>query len=216
MYNGINWLPKIIEENDYATETGIDYIALIEQVYTYFVMDFCNSTSPVMFEGKKVVICKKQLDCSLLKKKECYNSDFYTCQNCNFQNKFDIFNHISTDDYYTLHKKDSSIEVPKLKVKKRNRKIPRTPGRFNIERLKRIVWIKSIIENCADTENVLIFKNSYKQKSLSNRAESSVNILANVTFILKNEKYKVAIEPIRDKQSNAIKYFVLNTAFYMN
>ena len=216
MYNGISWLPEMINEKDYVSETGIDYIALIEQVYTYFVMDFCNPSSPVMFEGKKVVICEKPLDCSLLKKKECYNENFYTCQNCNFQNKFAIFNHISTDDYYTLHKKDSSIEVPKLKVKKRNRKIPRTPGRFNLERLKRIVWIKSIIENCTDAENVIVSKNTYKQKSLCNKGEASVDVLTDVTFVLKNERYKVAIEPIKDKQSNIIKYFVLNTAFYMS
>lgn len=210
MYNGIDWLPEIIDDKDFQCEEGINYSSLIETAYTYFVMDFCNPTSPILFKNKKVVICEKLLDCFLLKIKDCYNSMYYNCPNCNFQNKFDIFNHISTDDYYLLHKKNPSINVPKLKVKKRNRKIPRTPGQFNLERLKRIVWIKAIIENCNDTKNVKIYENTFTDKN------NHKTTLIDVTFVLKQEKYKIAIEPIIDKQNNTIKYYVLKTAFYMN
>lgn len=210
MYNGIDWLPEIIEEKDFQNKEGINYSSFIETVHTYFVMDFCSPTSPVLYKNKKVVLCEKLLDCSLLKIQDCYNSMYYECQNCHFKGKFDIFNHISTDDYHLLHKKNPSISVPKLKVKKRNRKIPRTPGQFNIERLKRIVWIKSIIENCHDAKNVEVIRNTYIDK------DNHREILIDITFILKQEKYKIAIEPIVDKQSNTIKYYVLKTAFYMN
>lgn len=210
MHNGIAWLPEIINEKDFQNSEIIDYSLLIENAYNYFVMDFCNPTAPVLYENKKVVICEKQLDCSSLKIQDCYNSVYYNCKNCSFQNKFDIFNHICTDDYYLLHKRDSSINVPKLKIKKRNnRKIPRTPGRFNLERLKRVVWIKSIIENSEDKNNIKILKNIYKDKN------TQQEILIDVTFILKQERFKIAIEPIIDKQNNTIKYYVLKTAFYM-
>lgn len=209
MYNGIDWLPEIINEKDFQIGNSINYFSLIENAYNYFVMDFCNLTTPVLYENKRVVICEKQLDCSLLKTQDCYNSLYYNCQNCSFHNKFDIFNHICTDDYYLLHKKNPSINVPKLKIKKRNRKIPRTPGKFNLERLKRVVWIKSIIENCKDRNNIEIFRNTYKDKN------TQQEILVDVTLILKQEKFKIALEPIIDKQNNTIKYYVLKTAFYM-
>ena len=210
MYNGISWLPEIINENDFRDNYSINYSLLIENAYNFFVMDFCNTTAPVIYENKKVVICEKQLDCSLLKVQDCFNSIYYNCANCNFKNKFDIFNHICTDDYYLLHKKDSSINVPKLKTsKKKNRKIPRTPGKFNIDRLTRIVWIKSIIENCNDIQHVEIRKNEYLDKNTQNK------VLIDTTFVLKQERYKIAIEPIYDKQTNTIKYHILKTAFYM-
>lgn len=62
---------------------------------------------------------------------------------------------------------------------------------------------------CKDTGNVEVFKNTYKNKDIQQA------ILIDITFILKKEKFKIAIEPIMDKQTNTIKYYVLKTAFYM-
>lgn len=207
MCTKISWLPEIVNEKDYQDGKYVNYAKLIESVYNLFLMDFCNPSAPVMFEGKRVVLNNKVLDCSVLKVENCYNEAYYNCDSCKFKAYFDIFNHISTDDYSTLHKQNPKIPVPKLKVKKKQRKVPRTPGRFNLARLCRIVWIRSIIENSDDTSNVLITKNTYQ--------EGTEFKLIDVDFVLLQEKYKVVIEPIFDKSSKEIKYFVLKTAFYM-
>ena len=209
MYNEINWLPEIICISNYKNENGIDYYKLIDDIYNNFVMDFFNPSFPIMFENKKVVINESILDCSTLKVQNCYNQQYYTCNNCKFKNSYDIFNHICTDDYETLYKNNKSIQVPKLKKRKRNRKIPRTPGCFNLNRACRVGWIKSIIENSIDNQNIKLIKNVYEDKDLNKV------ILLDVTFILIQEKYKVIIKPIYDNSTGKKKYYVLKTAYYM-
>ena len=126
MYNGISWLPELLNIENYKSEDNIDYCKLIEDVHNNFVMDFLNPSAPVYFDNKKVVFNENPLDCSVLKIQNCYNQQYYNCDNCKFKECYDIFNHICTDDYETLYKEDKNIQVPKLKKRKRNRKIPRS------------------------------------------------------------------------------------------
>lgn len=209
MYNNIPWLPSIIDINKFKVNGKINYSKLIEETFNLFIMDFYNETTPVFFERKKVVFSKKILDCSELKIRTCYNEEYYCCEDCKYKDYFDIFNHISTDDYKYLHKMDSSIKVPKYKKRKNNKKIPRTPGKFNIERLIRICWIKAIIENSNDKDNVKILKNYFEDK------KSKIKKLIGVNILLKRENYKIGLEPIIDKETDEIKYYVLKTAFYI-
>ena len=204
MYNGIGWLPEIINEKYYEYNGKTNYYKLIEDAYNNFVMDFCNPSSPVIFRNKQIVISDKILDCSSLKTQECFNIQYYTCSNCKFKSCFDIFNHICTSDYYLLHKQNNKISVPKLKKRKNGRRIPRTPGKFNIARLVRAGWIRAIIENCDDKLNVKINENFNQSKTK----------LIDINFILIQEKYKISIEPIYDNRTNCLKYYILKTAFY--
>ena len=200
MYNGIDWLPAIIDKNDYRNiETNtIDYCKLIEDSYNYFYHSFLKPKNPVLFENKRITVAPKMLDCSSLKYQNCYNSEYYSCDNCKFKNYLDIFNHICTDNYDSYRKKNKKISVPKLKKSKNGKSIPRTPGKFNIDRITRTVWLRAIIEHCDDADNVKLNK--------SNR---------DVSFILVKEKYKIVIMPKYDKFTNTVKYYILKTAFYM-
>lgn len=208
MHNEIAWLPQKININKYLDINNIiDYNKLIEDTFNLFAMDFCNSSSPTFFENKRVVISGKILDCDCLKIKKCYNDEFYNCETCKFKDLFDIFNHICTDDYLGIKKQTPKINVPELKKrnKSKNRKIPRTPGKFNIERVVRTVWIKAIIQNANDCQNI----NIVKIYDLTNK-------LQNVNLILSKEKYKISLKPIHNEETGEIKYFVLKTAFFMN
>lgn len=209
MYNGIDWLPELIDESCYNSKGIIDYKKLIEDTYNIFCMDFCNPSSPIIFENKRVVIDEKILDCTCLKVKNCYNLKYFDCNDCKFKSCFDIFNHICTDDYELLHKKNKTIKVPKLKKRKRNRIIPRVPGKFNIERLKRVVWIKSIIEHSAENPFIAIKRNTYFDDKLN------IEVIADINLELKQEKYKIVIKPIYEKATGIVKYYVMKTAFYM-
>ena len=106
-------------------------------------------------------------------------------------------------------KKNKTIKVPKLKKRKRNRIIPRVPGKFNIERLKRVVWIKSIIEHSAENPFIAIKRNTYFDDKLN------IEVIADINLELKQEKYKIVIKPIYEKATGIVKYYVMKTAFYM-
>lgn len=110
-----NWLPKIINQNNYA-----NIQAFIDDIYNIFTTDFFINR--IVFEGKQVNIATKLLNC---KPEDNCKSIEYNCDNCPFQNKFDIFNHIITGKINTY----------------------RTPGKFRLERAERIHWIKPIIDN---------------------------------------------------------------------
>lgn len=210
MYNKIDWLPEILNIEKYKNKDNIDYCKLIEDAFNNFAMDFFNPSTILMFENKKVVVNENILDCSLLKTQNCYNQKYYNCNNCKFKNYYDIFNHICTDDYEKLYKSNKKLQIPKLKKRKKNRKIPRTPGCFNLNRICRVGWIRAIIEHSSDRQNVELIKNIYKDK------DQNKEILLDVCFILTKENYKIVIKPIYDNNSGEIKYYILKTAYYIS
>ena len=80
----------------------------------------------------KLLNCKPEDNCESVE---------YNCNNCPFQTKFDIFNHIITGKINTY----------------------RTPGKFKLVRAERVHWIKPIIENY---KNGVLYFNHPSKKGL--------------------------------------------------
>jgi hypothetical protein len=152
-----------------------------------------------MFNGARVFLDKKILDCNKLKIKSCYNQEFYTCENCPFENQLDILNHIFTIEYddKKLKKKNGKLKLKKEYKKSGEKSMPRTPGEFCIPRVLLSSWIKPIILNSNDSENVIINPKDSK---------------GTYTIELKHRKYKIHLREIINK--NGYKYYVLKSAYY--
>ena len=146
-------LPPLLNVKDFMdsdTANSYDKIALINNAYEIFKKDFIEDG--VFFDGTRVNIRNRKLDCSLSDNK-CSN-DFCSCENCSWKEREDIFQHL-TSDY------DSNIEqyltkqarklVSKRKNSNPNYKV-RTPGVFSKSRTIRIPWLKAIIENSDDKD----------------------------------------------------------------
>lgn len=158
-----NWLPSLIDFNKYCSINDF-----IDDIYNIFSTDFFINR--IIFEGKKVNISTKLLNC---KPEDNCQSLEYTCDNCPFQNKFDIFNHIITGKINTY----------------------RTPGKFQLERAKRVHWIKPIIDNY---KNGVLYFYKHTNKGIEHY------------FWLKTHKYIVIF--IENKSQKCY----LKTAFYIN
>jgi len=145
----IEWLPAIMPISLYRNNV-CDYL---DSQYRVFLKDFMNSSKPLLFEGIPVYIEDKLLDCSNCNFK-CNNTHF-KCEKCPYLDKYEIFQHITSD-------KDLSLVLDKKYIKncnKRKKKLnKRVPGIYNNNRTSKIHWIRKIIENHSDTDNVKFFK----------------------------------------------------------
>ena len=150
-----------------------------------------------MFQGKRVILQDKLLSCDKLENKNCYNQEFYNCEICPFEKKLDIFNHICTIEYTKkkLKHKGGSIKLKKEFKKSSSQSLPRTPGEFCIPRVLLSCWIKPIILNADDTEQVSITKNGNTY-----------------TLELINRKYKIHLVKITSKTGSI--YYILKTAYF--
>lgn len=123
--SNLKWLPKKLDLKDFP-----DINSFIKYLYFIFEKDFKNN-GPIYFEGRPVLISNLPLHirCNNLLQKGLTCNNEYSCRNCIFVDKEDIFNHI------TCREQNDTI---------------RTPGVFEKERASRLPWIKYIIENCND------------------------------------------------------------------
>lgn len=152
--DNILWLPNKSNIRNYIIKRKVDVICFIEDQYKIFYKQFLNDENPLLFNGLRVIPRPKILDCSNCNN-TCSNNIRFNCLNCPYKNKEDIFQHITSD-------KDKRLNVSKKYRKKENR----TPGIFNIKRTERIGWLRPIIENSNDTENVLYFEENSKSGEL--------------------------------------------------
>ena len=144
--SNISWLPNVDNLINYLDRNdNFEYNKFVENSYNILLNDFFNQTTPVSFEGHRVLLeSNKNLDCGKLKVQDCRNGSFYDCSSCPFKNKFDIFNHICTNEY----------KKHPLKLKPGYKKNNRTPGEFSIARTLLVTWIKPLIMNSNDIANV--------------------------------------------------------------
>lgn len=198
--NQILWLPNIDRLENYIVGENIDYPKLINNRINDLVNDFNNESDPVLFNGYPVYLDNKILSCEKLKNKNCYNETFYNCENCPFEGKLDIINHIFTIEYTNKKLKNLNGKISlKQKYKKSGKKsIPRTPGEFCIPRVLLSSWIKPIIKNSNDELNVKITEPKPKDSTY--------------TLELINKKYKLHLKEFVSKRGN--KYYILKTAYY--
>lgn len=121
--SNLKWLPQKLNLTDFS-----DINDFIKHLYFIFEQDFKNN-GPVYFGGKPVLINDLPLyvRCEKLLQKGLTCNNKYSCDNCVFVDKEDIFNHI------TCREQSDAM---------------RTPGIFEEERASRLPWIKHIIENC--------------------------------------------------------------------
>lgn len=175
-------LPEMLHKKDYIIDwnTGrIDKKKLLEDAYAKLLDDFYNTQ--VHFEGYRVVLDPKILDCSVCNY-DCIN-DFCECSDCPWKDKLDIFQHITSDEDPTL-KNRLTKEAKKL-LKKKLKSNPyakiRTPGEFSSSRTFRISWIKYIIEHSDDSDIQVIRTNVNAQKTkikLYNKKENYLVIIS--------------------------------------
>lgn len=193
-------LPPLIPKKDYIIneKTGsIDIIRLINDAYEILKEDFFNKK--VFFEGKQVYLDLKILDCSVCNN-QCVNT-FCTCQNCPWKGKYDIFQHITSDEDKSL---ELRLTTKAKKALKKIRKVRptakiRTPGEFSSARTLRIPWIKYMIENSNDVNIQIVKKKVSKDKT-------------KIIFYNKKENYMVVISKTILKDGFVEMY--LNTAYY--
>lgn len=200
MKNNIQWLPNIDRLEDYIiNENYFDYNKLINDKYNDLINDFYNISDPVKFQGLQVLLNGKLLDCNKLKQKNCYNSDFYNCLNCPFEGKHEIFNHICTMEYTkkNLKKKGGSIKLKKeFRTSHDISSTPRVPGEFSIPRTLLCGWIKLIIMNANDINNVII---------------KPVNTTEYVIELI-HRKYRIVLKKAKTPQRKDV--FYIKTAYF--
>jgi len=120
----LKWLPAKISPSDFS-----NFNEYINHLYLIFTKYFFDVNNKIKYDNRNVEISPLMLSerCLILTEKglTCRNS--FTCSNCPFVDKEDIFNHITC---------------------KRLNDETRTPGKYEEERAIRLPWIKPIIENC--------------------------------------------------------------------
>lgn len=159
-------LPEMIHKKDYIIDNNsgsIDKKKLLEDAYAKLIDDFTNTK--VYFEGYRVILDDKILDCSVCNY-SCIN-DFCECIDCPWKGKLDIFQHITSDEDPTL--KDRLTPAAKKLLRKKLKSNPyakiRTPGMFSSSRTYRIPWIKYIIEHSNDPDIQVVQKKVNTQKT---------------------------------------------------
>lgn len=186
-------LPPLLSIKDFISAENnkeFDKIALIEKAKQILYRDFVEIG--VYYNGQKVFIREKLLDCSLTNNK-CSN-DFCTCENCPWKNYTDMFQHLTSDYDSNLEKfltKKAHKIVSKRKNSNPNYKV-RTPGIFSKARTIRISWIKAIIENFddEDIQQVVIPKrNNEFIVKLYHKKEDYLVILTGVTYTDGNTEF---------------------------
>lgn len=154
-------LPQIIDPQNFYISKKFDKAMFIEYAYSIFKKDFIDNI--VNFQGYRVFIQPKLLNC--------FNCGFncnneFTCNNCPWINKEDIFQHITS---YEDNNLPLSYEYRKKRKGKRLNK--RTPGVFSENRTRRISWIKYIIENNQSSDILVNIT-----KDINNKKEEKIRI----------------------------------------
>ncbi len=184
--------PELIDTSIFFSGKKFDSIAFIEYAYITFKKTFIENS--VLFQGNRVNINSKILDCSNCGNK-CNNN--ITCDSCPWKDKEDIFQHITSDEDHNLK---LTKEYKKSRSKKRLH--TRTPGIFSIERTRRITWIRETIEN-ANILNNNIFVNT--TPDINNKNEDKIRIYD------RNRDFLVVLSRTRLSDGNHIIY--LNSAY---
>ncbi|PWL80616.1 hypothetical protein DBY21_01215 [Candidatus Gastranaerophilales bacterium] len=193
-------LPEMLHKKDYIVDLGtgrIDKKKLLEDAYAKLCDDFYNTQ--VHFEGYRVILDSKILDCSVCNY-DCVN-DFCECSDCPWRDKLDIFQHITSDEDPTL--KDRLTKDAKKLLKKKLKSNPyakiRTPGEFSSSRTFRIPWIKYIIEHSNDRDIQVVRTPVNTQKT-------------KIKLYNKKENYLVILS--QTKLSNGFVVIYLNSAYH--
>lgn len=137
--SNLKWLPEKVEPANFNS-----FNSYIEYLYKIFRQYFINEETRVKFRNQNIEISFLQLSerCLQLVEKGLTCRNNFTCSDCPFVDKEDIFNHITC---------------------KRLNSETRTPGKYEEERAIRLPWIKPIIEHC-DTSHSSI---KYYEKILN-------------------------------------------------
>ena len=182
--------PLLIDTRLYIRGNTFDRIGFIENAYITFKEAFIDNE--VLFQGNRVNIHPKILDCS-----NCGNmcNNDIACDDCPWKDKEDIFQHITSDE-------DAGLKLTKEYKKSRGKKRlhTRTPGIFNVERTRRIPWIKEIIENAPSDD---IFVNV--APDINNKNEEKIRIYD------RSRDYLIVLSRTKLSDGNHIIY--LNSAY---
>lgn len=129
-------LPTLFDSNKFQNVQ-----AFVDYAYSIFMNNFHFQNSTILFQGKPVVARPKILNCDNCGN-HC-NNKLFSCSNCPFINKEDIFHHVCSDE-------DPNLTVlPEFKYKNN-----RTPGIFNRIRASKLAWLKFMIENFNNTQYI--------------------------------------------------------------
>lgn len=168
----------MLHKKNYIEDWGtgrIDKKKLLEDAYAKLIDDFENTK--VHFEGFRVILDPKKLDCSVCNY-NCIN-DFCECLDCPWAGKLDIFQHITSNEDPTLKERLTSEARKRLKKKLKSNPYAkiRTPGEFSSSRTLRIPWIKYIIEHSDDPDIQIVRKAINSQKTKIKLYNKKVNYL---------------------------------------
>ena len=200
MTTKIDWLPNIKRLEDYIENDKINYVRFIQERIEDLVNDFCNDSSPVIYDGLKVRLNQNLLNCEKLQNQNCYNDNFYNCSDCPFAGQLDIINHICTIEYTgkKLKKKGGKIALKPNYKKKGSKSIPRTPGEFCIPRTLLSSWIKPIIQNANDTQNIRVISDEDDENE--------------ITLELVQRRYRLHLKKCKEKSGH--QFYILKSAYY--
>ena len=198
MKTSIEWLPNVKRIEDYIENDKINFVKYIRERIEDLTNDFCKDSDPVIFNGLKVRLNPNLLNCDKLKEQKCYNENFYTCDNCPFVSQLDIINHIFTIEYNNKKLKKKGGKITLKHKRKGEKSIPRTPGEFSIPRTMLSSWIKPIILNSNDTDNVII---------MPDKNDKDV-----VTLELIHRKYRIHLKKCKDNYGN--EFYIIKSAYY--
>ena len=112
----------------------------------------------------------------------------------------DIINHICTIEQNTKKLKKQGVKIAlKTEFKKKGAKsVPRTPGEFSIPRTLLSSWIKPVILNVDDSENVKIIPDENDKNEL--------------TIELIHRKYRIHLKKCKEKSGK--QFYIIKSAYY--
>lgn len=200
MQTKIDWLPNVKRLEDYIENGQINFVKFIQEQIQDLLNDFCNDSSPVLLNGLRVRLNPNILNCEKLRNKNCYNSNYFICENCPFVGQMDIINHICTIEQNTKKLKKQGVKIAlKTEFKKKGAKsVPRTPGEFSIPRTLLSSWIKPVILNVDDSENVKIIPDENDKNQL--------------TIELIHRKYRIHLKKCKEKSGK--QFYIIKSAYY--
>lgn len=201
MQTKIKWLPNVDRLENYIEEDNkINFIRFIQNQIQNLLNDFCNDSSPVIFNGLRVRLNPNILNCEKLQNKNCYNNDYFVCSNCPFSKQLDTINHIFTIEQNPKRLKKLGVKIAlKHEFKKKGSKsTPRTPGELSLPRVSLSSWIKPIILNANDSEHVMIIPDENNENEL--------------TLELRHRHYRIHLKKCKDKSGR--QFYIIKTAYY--
>lgn len=189
-----HWLPLPLT----AITEYRDINFLVDYYYKYYTSDLVDSE--IFFNSLPLVNKSRTFNCQdkfIIEGKNC-NNNLFSCENCAYNQKHELFCHI-------ISKRDDAI-ISKLKPEYQNKGKSRVPGLLIKDRLEKVRWIKSIIEeqNNGGTNEITYFD------------EISANGFEKIYYLwLKKYSFVVIIgENIFDPKQKNLLY--LKTAFIID